>query len=80
MTTADKFLKTVKLETKTGFPEVAAVKLPPSLPVVLPTLPEVPTRSAFADYVRARPRADFAFRPEVSLGAALRSHAPPALA
>ena len=73
-------LKTVKLETKTGLSEVAVVMLPPSLPVFVLTLPEIPADSAFADYVRALPRVDFVFRPEVSLGAALRSHAPPALA
>ena len=73
-------LKTVKLETKTGLSEVAVVMLPPSLPVFVLTLPEIPAGPAFADYVRALPRVDFVFRPEVSLGAALRSHAPPALA
>lgn len=73
-------LKTVKFEAKTGLSEVAAVIHPPILPVFVLTLPEVPADSAFTDYVRALPRADFVFRPEVSLGAALRSHAPPALA
>ncbi len=73
-------LKSVKFESKTGMSGVSAVMLPPSLPVFVLTLPYLPADSALADHVRALPRADFVFRPEVSLGAALRSHAPPALA
>lgn len=72
-------LKAAKLDSKTGLSERAPLIRSTVMREFVFKLPEVPADSGFADYVRALPRADFVFRPEVSLGAALRSHAPPAV-
>ena len=73
-------LKVAKLDSKTSLSERSPLILLTVMPVFVLRFPEVSADSVFADYVRALPRADFVFRPEVSLGAALRCHAPPALA
>lgn len=72
-------LKLAKLETKTSLPEFAT--LPPSsiTPVALFVLTEITVDLGLPISFRTRPRVDWVFLPEVSLGAALRSLAPPAL-
>ncbi len=72
-------LKTVKLEAKAVLADFAPVALVPSQPNFVLSLPATNLNSSLAHYVRSLPRADFVFRPEVSLGAALRSLAPPML-
>lgn len=73
-------LKTVKLEPKAVMADFTPVVLVPFQPDFILPLPATNLDPSLAHYVRALPRADFVFRPEVSLGAALRSLAPPALA
>ena len=73
-------LKLAKLETKTSLSEVATLPPPSFNPVVLFVLPEAAIELGGPFSRRARPRVDWVFLPEVSLGAALRSLAPPALA
>lgn len=72
-------LKTVKLEAKAVMADFAPVVLLPFQPDFVLALPATNLDSSLAHYVRSLPRADFVFRPEVSLGAALRSLAPPVL-
>lgn len=72
-------LKIVKLEAKTVMADFTPVVLVPLQPDFVLPLPATNLDSSLAHYVRALPRADFVFRPEVSLGAALRSLAPPVL-
>lgn len=73
-------LKTVKLEAKAVMADFAPEVLRPSQPDFVLALPATNLFSPLAHYVRVLPRADFVFRPEVCLGAALRSLAPPVLA
>ena len=73
-------LKTVKLEAKAVMADFTPVVLVPFQPDFVLPLPATNLDSSVAHYSRARPRADFVFQPEVSLGAALRSLAPPVLA
>lgn len=73
-------LKMAKLETKTLLPDVAALPLPPFVPVAFLVLPDTSPDLSLPVTFRTLPRVDFVFLPEVSLGAALRSLAPPALA
>lgn len=74
-------LKMAKLETKTLLPEAAAsLPLPPFAPVAFLVLPDTSVDLGLPVCLRSLPRADFVFLPEVSLGAALRSLAPPVLA
>lgn len=73
-------LKTVKLEAKAIMADFAPIVLDPFQPNFVLALPATKLNSSPAHYVCSLPRADFVFRPEVSLGAALRSLAPPVLA
>lgn len=73
-------LKTVKLEAKAVMADFTPVVLVQFQPDFVLPLPATNLDSSLANYVRALPRSDFVFRPEVSLGAALRSLAPPVLA
>ena len=73
-------LKTVKLEPKAVMAEFTTVNVVPFQPDFVLPLPATHLDPSLAHYVRALPRADSVFEPKVSLGAALRSLAPPALA
>ena len=70
-------LKTVKLEAKAVMADFAPVVL--DQPNFVFALPATNLDASLAHCIRSLPRADFVFRPEVSLGAALRSLAPPVL-
>ncbi|MFO1452704.1 MAG: hypothetical protein U1F61_31345 [Opitutaceae bacterium] len=69
----------MKLESGAGLANVAPVFLLPLQPDFVLALPATNPDSSLDRYVRSLPRADFVFRPEVSLGAAFRSLAPPML-
>jgi hypothetical protein len=73
-------LKLATLETKSTLGEPVAVVPPLPLPFFLSLLAESSVSSCTAAFLRSAPRPDFVFRPEVCLGAALRSLAPPSLA
>lgn len=73
-------LKMAKLETKTLLPEAATLPPPPFAPVAFLLLPDTTVGLGLQVHLRTLPRVDFVFLPEVSLGAALRSLAPPTLA
>ena len=68
-------VKLAKLESKTLLPEMEARPL--FTTVVFLVLPDTDTGLSLTDTFRGLPRVDFVFRPEVCLGAALRSLAPP---
>lgn len=73
-------LKTVKLESKTELSVSAAVVVTTVKLVLTLPLPEPHLDSFVLRPRRAVPRVDWVFLPEVSLGAAFRALAPPALA
>ena len=73
-------LKIAKLETKTLVSEVAALPVPLLAPAAFLVLRDTTADLGLQVHLRTLPRADFVFLPEVSLGAALRSLAPPARA
>lgn len=72
-------LKAVQFDSKTGMDGGLVATVAPAVVLfVLPDLEESPD-SVGSEFLRTRPRADFVFVPEHSLGAALRSTAPPTL-
>lgn len=73
-------LKMAKLETKTLLPEGAVLPVPFLAPAAFLVLPDTSVDGGLLVYLRTLPRVDFVFLPEVSLGAALRGLAPPAMA
>lgn len=73
-------LKMAKLEAKTLVPEAVTVPLDIFAPAAVLALPDTSVDSGLQVNLRTLPRVDFVFRPEVSLGAAFRSLAPPVLA
>lgn len=73
-------LKLATLEKKSTLGEPAAFVVPVPLALIPYLLAEIPADSCTAAFLRSAPRPDFVFRPEVCLGAALRSLAPPSLA
>jgi hypothetical protein len=73
-------LKLATLEKKSALDEPVAFVAAVPLPLIPSLLAEIPADSSTAAFLRTAPRSDFVFRPEVCLGAALRSLAPPSLA
>ena len=70
-------LKMAKLETKTLLTEAAPLPFPTFAPVAFLVLPDTSPDLGLPVTFRTLARVDFVFLPEVSLGAALRSLAPP---
>jgi hypothetical protein len=70
-------LKLAKLEVKTSLPKIAVLVTVPVTPAALFITPEPVAEHNRPAHLRAIPRADYVFLPEVSLGPALRTLAPP---